>query len=137
MAHRINANLVRRWIVRHRRELTATVAAPQATLLPVIMATATSSPGAPADDLVASAKRRRPVAATIEIELYGARIHLRGGVDAQALRRGAVRVDLDDAARRLHAGFHDHGADHADRHRGSRLIDLVHAVGDDGGRTTR
>ena len=86
MAHRINANLVRRWIVRHRRELTATVAAPQATLLPVIMATATSSPGAPADDLVASAKRRRPVAATIEIELYGARIHLRGGVDAQALR---------------------------------------------------
>ena len=26
------------------------------------------------------------VAATIEIELYGARIHLRGGVDAQALR---------------------------------------------------
>jgi len=27
-----------------------------------------------------------PVAATIEIELYGARIHLHGGVDAQALR---------------------------------------------------
>lgn len=86
MSHRINANLVRRWIVRHRRELTVTAAAPQATLLPVIMATATSSPGAHADDLVASAKRRRPVAATIEIELYGARIHLRGGVDAQALR---------------------------------------------------
>ena len=51
------------------------------------MATAASKAGAQADDLVdASAKRRRPVAATIEIELYGARIHLRGGVDAQALR---------------------------------------------------
>lgn len=87
MSHRINANLVRRWIVRHRRELTATAAPPQATLLPVIMATATSSPGAHADDLVdAATKRRRPVAATIEIELYGVRIHLRGGVDAQALR---------------------------------------------------
>lgn len=87
MAHRINANLVRRWIVRHRRELTATAVVSRATMLPVIMATATSAPGARVDDLVdASAKRRRPVAATIEIELYGARIHLRGGVDAQALR---------------------------------------------------
>lgn len=87
MAHRVNANLVRRWIVRHRRELTTTAVEPQAAMLPVIMATATSAPGAHADDLVdASPKRRRPVAATIEIELYGARIHLRGGVDAQALR---------------------------------------------------
>lgn len=86
MARRINANLVRRWIVRHRRELTAMTVVPQSTLLPVIMATATSVPGAPADAPVGSAKRRRPVAATIEIELYGARVHLRGGVDAQALR---------------------------------------------------
>jgi transposase len=87
MAHRVNANLVRRWIVRHRRELAAVVVEPQATMLPVIVTAATSKPGAHADDLVdASAKRRPPVAATIEIELYGARIHLRGGVDAQALR---------------------------------------------------
>ena len=87
MAHRINANLVRRWIVRHRRGLTATAVEPRARMLPVIMEAATSAPGAQADDLVdASPKRRRPVAATIEIELYGARIHLRGGVDAQALR---------------------------------------------------
>jgi len=87
MAHRINANLVRRWIVRHRRELTAAVVEPRATMLPVVLATATAMPCAHADDLVdASAKRSRPVAATIEIELYGARIHLRGGVDAQALR---------------------------------------------------
>ena len=87
MAHRVNANLVRRWIVRHRRELAAAVVEPRATMLPVIMRAATSKPGAHADDLVdASAKRRHPVAAAIEIELYGARIHLRGGVDAQALR---------------------------------------------------
>ena len=87
MAHRINANLVRRWIVRHRRELTATVAGPRARMLPVIVEAATSAHGAHADDLVdASPKRRRSGAATIEIELYGARIHLRGGVDAQALR---------------------------------------------------
>ena len=87
MAHRINANLVRRWIVRHRRELTAAALEPRATMLPVVMDAATSVPGARADDLVdASAKRRRLGTATIEIELYGARIHLRGGVDAQALR---------------------------------------------------
>ena len=87
MAHRVNANLVRRWIVRHRRELAAAVVGPRAAMLPVIMTAATSKPGAHAADLVdASAKRSRPVAATIEIELYGARIHLRGGVDAQALR---------------------------------------------------
>src|SRR5260370_29598998 len=87
MTHRINANLVRRWVVRHRRELSAAVVEPRATMLPVIMATATSAACAHGDDLVdASTKRRRSVAATIEIELYGARIHLRGGVDAQALR---------------------------------------------------
>ena len=34
----------------------------------------------------ASSKRKRAAAATIEIELYVARIHLRGGVDADALR---------------------------------------------------
>ena len=33
MAHRINANLVRRWIVRHRRGLTATAVEPRARML--------------------------------------------------------------------------------------------------------
>jgi transposase len=87
LAHRINANLVRRWIVRHQRVLPASVLERQTTLLPVIMATATSAPGSRADDQVdAAGKRRRLGAAAIEIELYGARIYLRGGVDAQALR---------------------------------------------------
>src|SRR5450631_36252 len=53
MTHRINANLVRRWVVHHRRELTATAVATQATMVPVIVATAASTPCAHADDLVA------------------------------------------------------------------------------------
>src|ERR1700674_176490 len=42
LTHRINANLVRRWIVRHQRELAATAVEPQATMLPVVMDAATS-----------------------------------------------------------------------------------------------
>jgi transposase len=87
LAHGINANLVRRWIVRHERALTASAAAPQTTLLPVTIEAATARLEARALDQVdAAAKRRRVGAASIEIELYGVRIHLRGGVDAQALR---------------------------------------------------
>jgi transposase len=87
LAHGINANLVRRWIVRHQRALTAAAAAPQATMLPVAMEAATSVLASRADDLIdASAKRRRVGTGSIEIEIYGVRIHLRGGVDTQALR---------------------------------------------------
>jgi transposase len=87
LAHRINANLVRRWIVRHQRALIDSTAKSPATLLPVTIEASTSVLETPADDQVdAATKRRRPGTATIEIELYGARIHLRGGVDAQALR---------------------------------------------------
>ncbi len=87
LGHRINANLVRRWIVRHQRAVPNSAAQPH-TMLPVVMKPATSAPGSRDDDDLVdeSVKRRRPVAATIEIELYGVRIHLRGGVDAQALR---------------------------------------------------
>jgi transposase len=87
LAHGINANLVRRWIVRHQRALARLPAKPDATLLPVTIEAAPSGVEARVEDEVkASTKRRRPAAASIEIELYGARIHLRGGVDAQALR---------------------------------------------------
>jgi len=65
MARRINAILVRRWIVRHRRDLTAAVVEPRATLLPVIVTAATAKPCAPADDLVdASVPRRELTTAT-------------------------------------------------------------------------
>jgi hypothetical protein len=56
-------------------------------MLPVTIDAVTARVEGRADDQVdAATKRRRPGAATIEIELYGARIHLRGGVDTQALR---------------------------------------------------
>ena len=84
MAHRINVNLVRRWIVCHRRERLDSTPEPQAVLLPVTLAT--SAPELSADHPVAASTRRRPTgASSIEIALDGARIHLRGAVDVQAL----------------------------------------------------
>lgn len=84
LAHGINANLLRRWIVGHQRALLGRVPKVQATLLPVTIDAARAPVEGRADG--AATKRKRPEVATIEIELYGARIHLRGGVDVQALR---------------------------------------------------
>jgi transposase len=87
LAHGINANLVRRWIVGHQRTLLSPAPKSGATLLPVTLDAATALAEGPADEQVdAATKRRRSGVAIIEIELYGARIHLRGGVDVQALR---------------------------------------------------
>lgn len=85
MARGINANLVRRWIVRHQRALVQRAAKP-AAMLPVTIDALTASARGRSEHRVDEARRSRlPGAATIEIELYGARIRLRGGVDAQAL----------------------------------------------------
>jgi transposase len=85
MQNGINANLVRRWMVRQRQELVAASAKPRSAMLPVtIEATSSMLEAGAGED--ASSKRKRCAAATIEIELYGARIHLRGGVDGDALR---------------------------------------------------
>ena len=85
MRNGINANLVRRWIVRQQRELVAASAKPPPAMLPVaIDTTATVLEAGIGGN--ASSKPKRAAAATIEIELYGARIHLRGGVDTDALR---------------------------------------------------
>lgn len=84
LAHGINANLLRRWIVRQRRALTGTMAASSAALLPVSVQRVSPGHETAADDDVSTTKPRR-AGAGIEIELYGARIHLRGGVDAQVL----------------------------------------------------
>jgi transposase len=78
MAHRINANLVRRW-VRHRRT-PDTKSKEVATLLPVTI----EANAAMTDDDIG--KRAKSNAATIELEVYGARIRLRGGVDVASLR---------------------------------------------------
>jgi transposase len=84
MQNGINANLVRRWIVRQQRELVAASAKPPPAMLPVaIDATATVLEAGTDGN---ASKPKRAAAAMIEIELYGARIHLRGGVDADALR---------------------------------------------------
>jgi transposase-like protein len=96
LAHGINANLVRRWIVHQRGALPAASAKLQATMLPVTIDTVTAVSTHTTDDPVDSATQRsRPGSPSIEIELYGARIHLRGGVDAQALR-----CVLDELAQR-------------------------------------
>jgi transposase len=87
LAHGLNANLVRRWIVRQQR-----TSANPAPKLPTAMLPVTIDAGRPpvvaraGDQVDAATTRRRSGAATIEIELYGARIYLRGGVDTQALR---------------------------------------------------
>jgi hypothetical protein len=83
LAHRINANLLRRWIVRHRRESAANS---PTVLLPVSVQRASPVPGGDHGARTATTNRRRAGAAAIEIEVYGACIHLRGGVDAQVLR---------------------------------------------------
>jgi transposase len=78
MAHRINANLVRRW-VRHRG-MPEAKAKEVAKLLPVTIEAERAVAG------VDTGKRTNSNAAMIEIEVYGARIRLRGGVDVASLR---------------------------------------------------
>lgn len=84
MAHGINANLLRRWIVRHRRAGVDATPEPAPTLLPVTIEAPASRRGN-ADDQARVAGRHRSAGANIEIELHGMRIHLRGEVDATAL----------------------------------------------------
>ena len=83
LTHRINANLLRRWIVRHHRE---SAAMSPTVLLPVSVQRASSAPGGDDGASTATPNRRRAGAAAIEIEVYGVRIHLRGSVDADGLR---------------------------------------------------
>ena len=80
LAHGINANLVRRWAVRARGPRSDFVAKAQTALLPV-----TVVPNEVAADL--AREKRRPLSAgSIELEIYGARLRLRGEVDTDALR---------------------------------------------------
>src|SRR5688572_3591464 len=79
LSHRINANLVRRWIVRHRSG--RLIREPSATLLPVAL----SAPSARSDG-TAPPRVKLAGAGVIEIELEAARVRVRGAVDAIALR---------------------------------------------------
>jgi transposase len=86
LAHGINANLLRRWIAHQRHALPETIAELPAVLLPVSVQRGAPAREASGDDGVSTAtKPRRSGGAVIEIEVCGARIHLRGGVDVQAL----------------------------------------------------
>ena len=80
LSHRINANLVRRWIVRHRKGRLMREPSARATLLPVVL----SAPSAGSDGAPPRAKLAG--AGVIEIALEAGRIRVRGAVDAQALR---------------------------------------------------
>lgn len=86
MAHGINANLVRRWIVRQRRDALDVTPKPAAALLPVTIEAPVPVARESGDGQANLAPRRHRSATTgIEIELGGARIHLRGAVNAAAL----------------------------------------------------
>jgi len=80
LAHRINANLVRRWIVRHRKGGLVREPRATATLLPVVL----SAPSVRTDEAPPRAKLGS--AGVIEIELEAGRVRVRGAVDVQALR---------------------------------------------------
>jgi transposase len=84
LQNRLNANLLRRWIVQQHRTSLASMKRRQPAMLPVTIEA--SPPPAPMDAADAASKRKRTAPASIEVEVYGARIHLRGGVDAESLR---------------------------------------------------
>ncbi len=82
LAHRMNANLVRRWIVQHRNgRLVRTLNAPP-RLLPVTLSAL--APLARAE--LASPALKAITPGVIEIELEAAHVRVRGAVDATALR---------------------------------------------------
>jgi transposase len=78
MAHGINANLLRRWIVLQSARGSPTAAPP--ALLPVTVRAPSR-----ASSTALSASRTSVVPECIEIEFHGARIRLHGPVDARRL----------------------------------------------------
>ena len=87
LKHRLNANLVFTW----RRKLLPALAparAKPAQLLPVTITDFMAPVPAPRGESIASSKpvRRYRTRGVIEIELNGARLVVKGAVDAEALR---------------------------------------------------
>lgn len=84
LKHRLNANLVFTW----RRRLLPALAPTRARavkLLPVTIGEPETTP-APAADAGARSKRRYRTRGVIEVEYAGARLVVKGAVDAEALR---------------------------------------------------
>jgi transposase len=85
LAHRMNANLVRRWIVQHRKGCLVRAPNTTPTLLPVsLSASSALAPLARAE--LASSALKPITPGVIEIELEAAHVRVRGAVDATALR---------------------------------------------------
>ena len=90
MAHGVNANLVRKWIIKKRRGLAPTHAP---GLLPVHLTSAPASRAA-----ITSRGDNGLPGAAIEIELAGARVRVRADFDTDALR-DVVRILRDTLMR--------------------------------------
>lgn len=78
LAHGVNANLVRKWIIKKRRGLVSIIAP---GLLPVRITSATVSRAA-----IANRSDGLPPGEAIEIDLAGARIRVRADFDTDTLR---------------------------------------------------
>ncbi len=78
LAHGINANLVRKWIVKHQRTAPAAKRS--------LVATAALLPVAVHAEQPKSTARIAASCSRIVLELHGARVELVGGVDGHALR---------------------------------------------------
>jgi transposase len=85
LAHRINANVVRRWIVQHRGGVLYPSVKATPAMLPITLAATGKLPTVAAGAVTASGSKPSSVG-VIEIELEGARIWVRGVVDGRALR---------------------------------------------------
>ncbi len=90
LAHGVNANLVRKWIINRRRDLVPTGAH---GLLPVRIITGTAS-----KEMTSKRGAGVPPGEAIEIDLAGARIRVRADFDSAALRE-VVRVLRDTLMR--------------------------------------
>jgi transposase len=87
MSHRINANLVRRWIVQHRSGRLGRGHGVMPTLLPVTLSAARAQASLEGADCTSRVEPKHASApGVIEIELESARVRVRGAVDGAALR---------------------------------------------------
>ena len=87
LQHRLNANVLFKWRRKYLREL-APLKAKSANLLPVTIEDAKAVSTPQRREAIAGSEPRRysTLRSYIEIELYGARIRLKGVVDAALLR---------------------------------------------------
>jgi len=87
LRHRLNANLVFTWRRKYLRVLAPSPAKPVA-MLPVTIGDSAAAVPAVVPESIPKSKspRRSRLRGAIEIELNGARIRLKGAVDAEALR---------------------------------------------------